>query len=275
MPVSGYVPCCNNVRHIAAAVESLRQQTVPIDDLMVIDDGSTDGSAAIAEALGARVIRHEQTLGRGAARARAMAEARHDLVVCCDATNTMDPQFVEQAQPWFADDRVAAVFGRVTQSAARTIAERWRGRHLFMTGLNLGIRHGMPLATWGAMVKRSATDTIGGYNPALRHTEDGDLGARLLGAGFDVVYDPHLIVVSIASNSVSQVLERHWRWYAGVDARVSWPAYLKAISYSAKVMVPKDLREHDWASAAISLLCPHHHFWFTVWRSTNDDKLRA
>jgi glycosyltransferase involved in cell wall biosynthesis len=264
--VSAYVPCFNNAQTIRGAVDSLLRQTVPPDEVIVVDDGSVDESVAALCGLDVRIVRDASNLGRGAVRAKAMDEASQPFVLCCDATNALEPTFVATALDWFRDEHVAAVVGRITQLPGRTVVERWRGRHLFKLDVASEARHRSPLSTGGTMVRAAAVRAVGGYDPRLRHTEDGDLGARLAAAGYDVVYDPRLQVLSNASNSLGQVLERHWRWYAGSSEPISWVGYLKAISYSAKVMVAADLREGDWGSAAISVICPHHHFWLTVWR---------
>ena len=109
--ISAYIPCYNNIDTIAEAVNSIRRQKVAVDELFVIDDGSTDGSAEAVESMGIRVIRNEKNLGRGAVRNRAMVEAKNELVLCCDATNTLPPDFVSRLLPWFKDPKVAAVCG--------------------------------------------------------------------------------------------------------------------------------------------------------------------
>jgi hypothetical protein len=110
-------------------------------------------------------------------------------------------------------------------------------------------------------MRASAALQVGGYNRDLRQTEDADLGERLLAAGFDVVYDPRLVITSIAANTLGQVLERHWRWYAGAHPAANWRGYRKGISYSIKCMARDDLRAGDPLSVPVSLLCPHYHFW--------------
>jgi glycosyltransferase involved in cell wall biosynthesis len=259
--LSAYVPCFNNAGLIRRTVESLLAQTVPPREILVIDDGSKDRPERSLAGCNVRIIRHERNLGRGAARARAMAEACCGLVLCCDAGNVLEPAFVERALPWFERDDVAAVVGRISQPPARTVAERWRGRHLFKIQLGQDVRHRARLATWGTMTRAAAVASVGGYSPRLRHSEDGDLGARLLAAGFDVVNDPALEVISIAPNTLGEVLERYWRWYAGEDEQVSWRSYWKTIGYSVKVMAPVDLRDDDVLSVPISLFCPHYQFW--------------
>ena len=69
MKISAYVPCFNNSDTLTLAVDSIRAQSVPVDEWFVVDNASTDGSA---ESMEARVLRLEQNAGRGGARARAM-----------------------------------------------------------------------------------------------------------------------------------------------------------------------------------------------------------
>jgi hypothetical protein len=107
---------------------------------------------------------------------------------------------------------------------------------------------------------------VGNFNPNIRHSEDAELGGRLLAAGYEVVFDPSLHIASLAKNTLGEVLERYWRWYAGKDERVSWRGYFKQIAYSFKVMARQDWQARDPLSIPISLLSPHYQFWKSFWR---------
>lgn len=259
--ISAYVPCYNNAQTIEQAIRSIQAQTVPVAELFVIDDGSDDDSIRRVEALGVPVVSMGTNSGRGAVRARAMDAAKHELVLGCDATNALDPGFLEKALPWFIEPTVAAVFGRIGQGPPRNAIERWRGRHLFKLDLPLAVGHHAPLITFGVLARCSTLLAVGNYNPRLRHSEDDELGKRLLAAGYDVVFDPELRLISVADNSLWQVLDRYRRWYAGKDDKKCWHAYLKNIAYSLKVMAIQDLKARDPLSVPISLLCPHYQFW--------------
>ena len=131
MRVSAYVPCYNARATIRDAVKSILDQTVAPDEIFVVDDGSTDGSAEIA---GVRVVRIDSNQGRGTARARAMEEASSDLVLGCDATLKLSPSFLENSLHWFQRDGVAAVFGEIRDESLETVGNRWRNRHIFRVG---------------------------------------------------------------------------------------------------------------------------------------------
>jgi glycosyltransferase involved in cell wall biosynthesis len=256
MKVSAYVPCYNARRTIREVVRSIADQTVLAAEIFLLDDGSNDGSG---DESGVKVVRLESNSGRGAARARAMAEALQELVLGCDATVILDQYFLERSLPWFSNDRVAAVFGRVNGGATFTAADRWRERHLFQPSLTLGVRHQASLATGCCVVRKSAVAEVGGFNVTLRAGEDADLGERLIVAGFDVIFDPQLQATSVLSNSVKEVLERYIRW--NTLSRMSALGYLRQMIYAMKVMAVKDLKAGDPLGACISLLAPHFQFW--------------
>jgi glycosyltransferase involved in cell wall biosynthesis len=266
---SAYVPCFNNAVTIRAAVESVFRQTAAPAEVVVVDDASTDGSMSGVISLPVRIIPHPVNLGRGAARARAMQEAQNDFVLCCDAANTLEPGFAARALTWFKDPRVAAVFGRISQPRSGNAVHRWRGRHLYKmddAGWSSGaVMHHASLATYGAMVRRAAVLQVGNYSASRRHSEDIELGRRLLADGWDVIQDPRLGINAAAGNTLLQALERYWRWNMGEAERSTWGDYGRMIKYSAKLALG-EFKAGDPAVAGITLLCPHYCFWRSMRR---------
>lgn len=263
--VSACVPCFNNESTLAAVITSVLSQTVRIDDVIVVDDGSTDGSAAVARRCGARVVPLGRNLGRGSARARAVLEARHDFVLFVDATCTLPEDFVDRGSSWLADPTVAAVYARIDDPCPEGLVRRWRARHLFRTGAQGNLSRRGSLSTSGCLLRREAVLRVGNFDPRRKAHEDFDLGERLLAAGFDVVSDPALRIVSTSANTLGQVLERYWRWGGG-DEPVTPLAYAKQIAYSIKVMARQDFQAGDLAAIPISLLTPHYRLWRSLCR---------
>lgn len=258
MRYSAYVPCCNDAATIRDAVASVLAQTLPPAEVLVIDDASTDTSLAQLDGLAVRVVRHERNLGRGAVRARAMAETREEFVLCCDATNRLPPGFAAAAAPLFAAERTAAAFGPLADPAPRGAASRWRARHLFRQDEPPRRHTRALLSTYGTVVRRAAAAAVGGFDAACRATEDADLGRRLLAAGFDVVLAPELTVWSNTANSAAKVLERYWRWNHAAAGRAALRGYPRHAWYAWRTMIPQDLRAGDWPAAALSAVCPHY-----------------
>lgn len=263
LTVSAYVPCFNEEVTVGRTIASLLTQTMPVTSVLVIDDASTDRSVEVASSAGAGIVQQPGNAGRGAARALGMEHCRTDFVLSCDAGKTLAPDFLERSLIWFEDARVAAVFGRLRNYSTRTPVERWRARHLFREDEVMAPVHRAPLITAGAVVRRALVEEVGGYDRGLRHSEDRDLSDRLLRCGYDVVFDPALTVYSVADETTRDLLERYWRWTAGVSEQVSFTGYRRSVGYALRTMVVADLRAGDPLSAIISCVAPHYCFWRT------------
>lgn len=116
-PVVAVIPALNEVTRIKAVVE----QTLPfVDKVVVVDDGSTDGTGAVAAAAGAVVVRHAQNLGPGAATMTGIVAARR---LGAKAAVTLDadgqhfgsdiPAFLGPLERGEADVAFANRFGRI------------------------------------------------------------------------------------------------------------------------------------------------------------------
>jgi glycosyltransferase involved in cell wall biosynthesis len=95
--VTALMPVYNGARYLAEALRSVVDQTWRDLEILVVDDGSTDDSAAIAESFGppVRVIRCERNGGASRARNRGVAEARGEYIVNCDSDDVQLPHRVE------------------------------------------------------------------------------------------------------------------------------------------------------------------------------------
>ncbi|MBM4309338.1 MAG: glycosyltransferase family 2 protein [Deltaproteobacteria bacterium] len=90
MNISVVIPVHNEEQALPALIMGLRQH-VPDAEIIVVDDGSTDTSAATARRLGARVINHPYKIGNGAAVKTGMRHASGDTIVLMDGDGQHDP----------------------------------------------------------------------------------------------------------------------------------------------------------------------------------------
>jgi glycosyltransferase involved in cell wall biosynthesis len=100
LDISVVIPLYNKELYIRRTIESVLSQNTPPKEILVIDDGSTDGSAVeVQKILDARVrLIHQQNSGECAARNRGVAEAKHDLVAFLDADDEWKPDFITHIQ---------------------------------------------------------------------------------------------------------------------------------------------------------------------------------
>lgn len=91
--VTVVLPAYNEAHGIAEVVAAVRQQ-LPEADILVVDDHSSDATAAQAEAAGARVVRRPVNMGNGAAVKTGIRHASGEVVLLMDADGQMDPQYI-------------------------------------------------------------------------------------------------------------------------------------------------------------------------------------
>ena len=257
--ISAYVPSFNNEGTIEASVRSLLEQTIPPKEVYVIDDGSSDDTALIASRIGVEVLGNSANRGRGYTRAKAVCRAKHDLILCCDATNVLERDFIMKTLPVFEDPKVASISGHLRSSKAVGTIGRWRSRHLFKEDVKPGppVPTSM-LITYGTLMRKASILEVGNFNSSLVHTEDNELGLRLHAAGYKILGSPNAVVRSIAPPKLWKTLERYWRWYVGVDENFTLENYLHTLKASIKPMAQTDLAQGDWRAAILSLMCPHY-----------------
>ena len=265
---TAYIPVYNGAATLGAALAGLRAQTLPPAEILVVDDGSTDDSAKIAEAAGAKVLRQPSNRGRGAARARAYEAAQHEFILGCDCGVRLPADFAARAFKYFENaPRLGSVDGWFLPSHHDSATHRWRGRHLFARPATALIREATHV-TAGYLARRRAVLAAGNYDATMRAGEDAELGRRMQAAGWEVWLDPDLDFECISEDTVASVFERYARWNETAaptpDSR-GLRDYGKRCAYAVKVLAVKDIRAQDWAGVPISLALPHYLAW-RAWR---------
>ncbi|MFF4837898.1 bifunctional polysaccharide deacetylase/glycosyltransferase family 2 protein [Streptomyces sp. NPDC001315] len=223
-PVSVVVPAYNEKECIANTLESLARSTHPIE-IIVVDDGSTDGTSEIArsaaESLGmtnVRVIRQENA-GKPAALNNGVRSARYDIVVMMDGDTVFEPDAVHQLVQPFADPEVGAVAGNAKVGNRDTIIGAWQ--HIeYVMGFNLDRRmydllRCMPTIP-GAIgaFRRDAVLEVGGMSEDTL-AEDTDITIAMHRGGWRVVYQEHAKAWTEAPGSLKQLWSQRYRWSYG------------------------------------------------------------
>jgi cellulose synthase/poly-beta-1,6-N-acetylglucosamine synthase-like glycosyltransferase/peptidoglycan/xylan/chitin deacetylase (PgdA/CDA1 family) len=223
-PVSVIVPAYNEKECIANTLESLARSTHPIE-VVVVDDGSTDGTSGIARAaadrLGMRNVRivRQENAGKPAALNNGVRSARHDIVVMMDGDTVFEPDTVRQLVQPFADPRVGAVAGNAKVGNRDTLIGAWQ--HIeYVMGFNLDRRmydllRCMPTIP-GAIgaFRREAVLEVGGMSEDTL-AEDTDITIALHRAGWQVVYQEHARAWTEAPGSLKQLWSQRYRWSYG------------------------------------------------------------
>jgi len=178
--VSAIVPCYNGARWLAEALKSITAQSLPVQEIIVVDDASTDNSAEIAQERGASVIRNSANRGEGYSRNVGLRHASGDLIAWLDADDVWLPQHVSTLSGLLQQyPQATAAFGAVQRFGQRN--ELIRGyvppgdpSNVFWAAFRDWVH-----TTIGSMTHKAALLNIGGFNEEERYSVDFDLWLRL------------------------------------------------------------------------------------------------
>ncbi len=219
-PVSVIVPAYNETENIEATLRSILANDHPLE-ILVVDDGSSDGTAELVESLAlpaVRVIRQPNS-GKPIALNTGVARAQHDLVIMMDGDTVFQPDTVGRLVAPFADPAIGAVAGNVKVANRAALIPRLQ--HIeYVVGFGIDRR---VQDTLGAITtipgaagafRRQAVLDVGGLSLDTL-AEDTDLTIALGREGWRVVYEERAIAWTEAPTTLSQLWRQRYRWTYG------------------------------------------------------------
>jgi glycosyltransferase involved in cell wall biosynthesis len=171
--ITAVIPCYNAAPFIAEAIASVQRQTRPVDEIIVVDDCSTDDSASIARGMGVQVVSTDENGGAAKSRNIGLRTATGELVAFLDADD------------WWVDQHCATMEGLLGKHPDADLAfglVQLIGdyNNLWWTTIPEDetvdafwecVKKVIAQAS-GSMVRRSAALEVGGFDESLRYSED-------------------------------------------------------------------------------------------------------
>ena len=230
------VPVYNEQTVITSALQSLLRLRYPAFDIIVVDDGSTDDTAAVVDALAGeygnttvRVV-SKSNGGKASALNTGIALARAPFVLCMDGDSRLHPDTLHYAMRHFVDPRIGAVAGNVKVVNRGNLWTRLQALE-YIEGLNMARRAQGFLRVVNiipgpiGVFRREALIAAGGYDTDT-FAEDADVTLKLLTAGWHIAYEERAIAYTEAPETYLDLVKQRYRWTRGIlqalKKRVSW-----------------------------------------------------
>lgn len=263
--VSLYIPCFNVENFIGSCIVGVLSQTYPVDEILIIDDGSQDNTARLASQYPVKLISHSFNKGLAAARNTAFQHASNEFVASLDADCVPDSEWLATLMPLLDDPRVGAVGGRLFETELLCLADHWRRSHLRQDWGDTRVDN--PLFMFGnnSVMRKSALTATGGYDEAM-HTngEDADVSKRIRAQGYNLIYEPKAVVSHKRRDTLASILDTYWRyWRFGARAYLGQSYATDLLRHCARhllidfgTVISQDVKARDYSLIGIDFLLP-------------------
>lgn len=164
--ISVITPCYNQEKYLSEAVDSVLYQTFQNWEMVIVDDGSTDGSANTAKMYAAKDTRihyvYQQNAGPSAARNKGVKNSQGQYLMFLDGDNKLDRTYLEKAVCHMDSHPDTVVFmTRAMHFGTRNdeFMIRWKGYNKLLLANTVDC---------GCVVRRIDFETVGGFDEKLR-----------------------------------------------------------------------------------------------------------
>lgn len=258
--VSLYIPCFNAEKYLASTIEGVLSQTYPIDEILLIDDGSDDRTVEIASRYLVKIISHGTNRGLAAARNTAFRHAQNELVAALDADCVPRANWLETLLACMGDPQVAGAGGKLIQRHCEKLPDRWRALHMKQHHGEQKIINPPFLAGHGTIFKKSVVMQANLYNEKLKtNAEDVDISERIKRTGCALVYQPQAVSEHQKTDTVFSVIKTYWRYgifgyWQDVNLWNLAKKIAKRLLYEPLKLFAVDLKERQLDCALLSCL---------------------
>lgn len=211
MNVSIIIPALNARQTLPACLQACQNQTLPAGvttEIILVDDGSTDGTQTVAQAAGVTLIQHATRRGAGAARNSGLAMAAGEITLFTDADCVPEPNWVAEMIRPFQDPTVQGCKGIYATSqpelVARFVQIEYEDKYDLLRPL--------PVIdfvdTYSAGYRTAVLRQTGGFDEAIHYVEDQELSFRLAAAGHKMVFVETAVVWHQHANTIRRYFRK-------------------------------------------------------------------
>lgn len=221
--VSVLIPAYNEAKVIESSIRRVLASEQVNVEVIVLDDGSKDGTSDIVRAAFAGEPRVKLLTLENGGKARALNQglklARGEIVIALDADTQFEPLTIARLARWFEDAEIGAIAGNAKVGNRFNLVTRWQAVE-YVTSQNLERR---ALASLDAIMvvpgavgawRKAALDEVGGY-PVDTLAEDQDLTIAIQRKGWRVGYDIDAVAWTEAPESFGALAKQRFRWAFG------------------------------------------------------------
>tara|TARA_B100001057_G_scaffold453102_1_gene497628 strand:- start:27 stop:875 length:849 start_codon:yes stop_codon:yes gene_type:complete len=235
--ISFYIPAYNAEKTIKKTITSIQNQSILVDEIILIDDFSKDKTVEIvrSEFPNIKIIINKENMGLGYNRNLAINEAKNDIVAAIDSDVILDKYWIENLIPEIERENVIMCGGKMNEQLLNNKINLWRAKYYSQNwGKNLVLD---PPFLFGCntMLIKSIWKKVNGYNEELKtNGEDINFIHRIRSkTDGQIIYQPSAKCYHLQDDSIETLSKRVWRYHS-FAYKIKEPSIKKLFKLSVK-----------------------------------------
>ena len=234
--ISIYIPAFNAEKTIEQSINSILNLSVKVDEIIVINDNSTDKTKEILNQFSnIRIINNSKNMGLGFSRNLAIEESKNETIGSIDADVVLDKLWLEKLLEYLNTDNIVMCGGKMLEKLIENKHNAWRAKYYSQNWGTENIVNPPFLYGCNTLQLKSLWKQVGGYDAnLLTNGEDIDYTKRInSNKNNQLFYCSEAICYHLQDDNLETLSKRVWRYHS-IGYKIKKPSLLKFFKLSIK-----------------------------------------
>lgn len=215
--ISFYIPAFNAEKTIKDAINSILNQSIKVDELIIINDNSTDNTEKIINEFNKiKLINNSKNMGLGFNRNLAIHLSKNDIIGAIDADVVLEKNWLENLLTFIGKNNIVMCGGNMMEKVIDNKCNLWRAKYYSQNWGNMDKKDPPFLFGCNTLLLKSAWKKIGGYSDELKtNGEDINFAEKLkYHDNFKMYYSSNAHCLHLQNDNLKTLSKRVWRYHS-------------------------------------------------------------
>ena len=234
--ISLYIPAYNAEKTIEFSINSILEQTVKIDEIIVVNDSSIDDTVQIVKKYSEiKIINNEKNFGLGFNRNKAILESKNEIIANIDSDVVLEKNWAEILLDKLGQNKIGMCGGNMKEKLINNSFNMWRAKYYSQNWGNKDILNPPFLFGCNSMQYKSIWKEIGGYDEELfTNGEDINYSKKInASTNFNLFYSSDAMCYHLQDDNLNTLTKRVWRYHS-FGYKIKKVSFLRFLKLSIK-----------------------------------------
>tara|TARA_B100000003_G_scaffold204146_1_gene215664 strand:+ start:112 stop:957 length:846 start_codon:yes stop_codon:yes gene_type:complete len=234
--ISIYIPAYNAEKTIEFSINSILEQTVKIDEIIVVNDASIDNTVQILKKYREiKIINNEKNFGLGFNRNKAISHSKNEIIASIDSDVVLEKNWTEILLNKLSQNKIGMCGGNMREKLKNNHFNMWRAKYYSQNWGNKDILNPPFLFGCNSIQYKSIWKEVGGYEEDLfTNGEDINYSKKLISSSnFNLFYSSDAICYHLQDDNLNTLAKRVWRYHS-FGYKIKKVSFLRFLKLSIK-----------------------------------------